>query len=101
MTITNNKAKRKIESTTIVDEEKCKREIAEILTQKSNLDNIYDGMKELHQRYALEQRFFQFIDNFLKWMEQKKHIMYYYVDNAAVLTYAEEFCKWCISSKQN
>lgn len=64
------------------------------------LDDFYDKMKRIHQEKLPDWRFGQLMGNFLGWFVQK-HGDYFYVEDARMLEYFEEYIDSLLNKKSS
>lgn len=56
------------------------------------LDDFYDKINILHQKYFPDWRFGQLCNNFFRWLMQEKGIDLFFPEEDDMLRYFEEFC---------
>lgn len=64
------------------------------------LDNFYDTMKKIHQEKLPDWRFGQLMENFLGWLAQQNE-MYFYLGDAQMLRYFEEYVDSLFNKKSS
>ena len=65
------------------------------------LDTFYENLKNVHKNAAPDQRFGQFMCNFLGWLAYEKKKDPFFPEENEMLGYLEEYVKsdypWCLS----
>ena len=64
------------------------------------LDNFYDTMKKIHQEKLPDWRFGQLMFNFLTWLVLKQ-LDYFYLGDAQMLEYFEEYIDSLFNKKSS
>lgn len=65
------------------------------------LDNFYDSMRRIHQEKLPDWRFGQLMSNFFSWLVAQKLVDYFYLGDALMLKYFEEYVDSLFNKKSS
>lgn len=65
------------------------------------LDDFYDKMKKIHKEKLPDWRFGQLMGNFFSWLVVQKQVDYFYLEDAQMLRYFEEYVDSLFNKKSS